>query len=120
MILADTSVWIDFLNKGDAFFAHLLERQLVSTHPFVIGELALGNFKNRKNQLVEMARLPFADQATDKEVMELIERHELSGMGIGYVDAHLLAAAAITSNDFWTHDKRLHRAAVKLKLTQTH
>jgi predicted nucleic acid-binding protein len=120
MILADTSVWIDFLNKGDAFFAHLLEKQLVTIHPFVIGELAVGNFKDRSAQLIQLSRLPISEEAADKEVLELIERHQLFGIGIGYVDAHLLTAAAIAGSEFWTHDKRLHRVAVKLKLAQIH
>ncbi len=120
MILADTSIWIDFLNKGDAFFSHVLEKQLVVIRPFVIGELALGNFKNRKSQLKDLGRLPLSGEATDSEVLELIERHELFGVGIGYVDAHLLTSAIISGAEFWTQDKRLQRAASKLKLTQIH
>lgn len=47
MILADTSVWIDYLRKTDALLASLLNTVQIVIHPFIIGELACGNLKNR-------------------------------------------------------------------------
>lgn len=53
--------------------------------------------------------------ARDDEVLFFIERHGLMGRGIGYVDAHLLAAAALDSGArLWTRDKRLHALAGEL------
>ncbi len=120
MILADSSVWIDYLNKGDALFNRVLVEQLVLLHPFVIGELALGSMKSRKAQLRYLKLLPQADEATDTEVIALIENSALYCTGIGYIDAHLLASAKISGVDFWTRDKRLHQAAVRLGLTRLH
>jgi predicted nucleic acid-binding protein len=120
MILADTSVWIDYLNKRDPLFDRVLAEQLVLLHPFVIGELSLGNLKNRKVQLEHLAFMPQVGEATDQEVMALIENAGLYGAGIGYVDAHLLASAKINGVDLWTRDKRLHQAAVKLGLSRLH
>ena len=120
MILADTSVWIDYLNKGDPHFKRVLDEQLILLHPFVIGELALGNLKNRNTQLRDLKLMAQVDEATDNEVMFLIENAGLYGKGIGYVDAHLLASAKISGVDFWTQDKRLHLAAVKMGLTRLH
>ena len=49
---------------------------------------------------------------TDDEVLAYIERRRLMGLGIGYIDVHLLAAAALTpSARLWTRDKRLARVA---------
>lgn len=120
MILADSSVWIDHLKKSDPVFSHLLQDMQVFVHPFVIGDIALGSLKNRKIQLTYMNLLPSAETATDEEVQIMIERHALFGIGIGYVDAHLLASARISSASLWTRDKRLNQAAAKLGVAQVH
>jgi predicted nucleic acid-binding protein len=117
VILVDTSVWIDHLNKGSATFAAALERGDVLTHPFVIGEVACGTMKNRRIILSFMSNLPATPVATDEETMLFIERHRLMGKGIGYVDAHLLAAATLMPTPrFWTRDKRLSALAADLGL----
>ncbi len=121
MILADTSVWIDHLRSGDKALAGLLDAGMVLAHPFVIGELALGNLRQREIVLNALVDLPVAGVATDAEVLHFIERHALSGRGIGYIDAHLLAAVKLTAGtELWTHDKKLHAAAVQLGLALTH
>ena len=58
--------------------------------------------------------LPQLAMATDDEVLYFIERHKLMGRGIGYVDAHLLAAAAIGDSLLWTRNKRLREIATEL------
>lgn len=120
MILADTSVWVDHLRTGDKALVALLEAGMVLAHPFVIGELALGNLHQRDIVLMALADLPHAAVATDAEVLHCIERHALSGRGIGYIDTHLLAAVKLTGGaELWTRDKRLHAAAVQLLLAFT-
>ncbi|MGH7735686.1 MAG: type II toxin-antitoxin system VapC family toxin, partial [Gemmatimonadales bacterium] len=47
MILVDTSVWVDHLRVGDEALARRLEAGEVLTHPFVIGEIALGDLRQR-------------------------------------------------------------------------
>ena len=117
MILVDTSIWVDHLRAGDKALAALLDAGMVLAHPFVIGELALGNLRKREIVLKALADLPHASVATEVEVLHFIERHALSGRGIGYIDAHLLAAAALTAGtELWTNDKRLHGVAVRLGL----
>lgn len=111
MILVDTSVWIDHLRRGNADLAAALEHGLVVCHPFVIGELACGNFANRAEVLALLGKLPTVSVATDAEVLMLIERRRLMGRGLGYVDAHLLASAAIGSVTLWTLDTRLAQLA---------
>ena len=117
MILVDTSVWIDHLRAGEAALAERLKAGQVLTHPFVIGELALGNLRGRETVLGALQDLPQASVASDREVLHFIERHALFGIGIGYIDAHLLAAVRLTPGSaLWTHDKRLAAAAEKLGL----
>jgi predicted nucleic acid-binding protein len=117
VILLDTSVWIDHLRQGDARVTLALQSGLALAHPFVIGELACGNLKSRTTLLDLLASLPKARAAQDQEVLYFIERHKLMGQGIGYIDAHLLAATALTEGArLWTRDKRLDALAHELEL----
>ena len=112
MILVDTSIWIDHLRIGDNDLAALLNGNQVLMHPFVIGEMACGNLRNRNEVLVLLKDLPRSPVATDDEVLLFIERHALMGKGIGYVDAHLLAATALDdSSKLWTRDQRLRKVS---------
>jgi predicted nucleic acid-binding protein len=116
MILVDTSVWIAHFRAADGALAALLEAGTVLTHPFVIGELALGNLPERDVVLRALKRLSQAPVATDQEVLLLISRHALFGRGIGYVDVHLLAAAHLAAAGLWTRDQRLQGVADRLGL----
>ncbi|MBI5331375.1 MAG: type II toxin-antitoxin system VapC family toxin [Betaproteobacteria bacterium] len=108
MILVDTSVWIDHLRQSDPVLVGLLESGQVLVHPYVVGELALGHLKNRHDVLTNLCNLPAATPATEKEMLGFIEAQALYGLGIGYIDAHLLAAARLTpGTTLWTRDKRL-------------
>lgn len=115
MILADTSIWIDHLRAGDPTLVHLLERGFVLGHPWVVGELALGRLGQRQEILGLLSALPQATVATTGEVLTLVERHQLYGLGIGYVDAQLLAATHLTPDAaLWTADRRLDAVASRL------
>ncbi len=117
MILVDTSVWVDHLRKGDRRLVTLLDASQVLTHPFVVGELALGSLKNRESILGSLKGLPQAAPATDEEVQQFIERNSLFGLGIGYIDAHLLAAVRLNAgSQLWTRDKRLGAIANRMGL----
>ena len=115
-MIVDTSIFIDFLRKGDASLARALEDGRVLSHPFVIGEIALGSLKNRAEIIGLLSALPKATVATDEEVMAYIERFSLFGRGVGYVDAHLLASARLTGERLWTRDRRLRAVAEDLSL----
>jgi predicted nucleic acid-binding protein len=117
MILVDTSVWIDHLRTGDERLAELLDASRVFVHPFVIGELACGNLRNREEVLRLLNDLPQVPVASHEEVLHFIESNRLMGKGIGYMDAHLLASATLADAAMiWTRDKRLQKIARKLKL----
>lgn len=90
---------------------------MILTHPSVIGELALGDLRERETILSGLMELPGASVATAAEVLHFIARHALIGRGIGSVDVHLPASATLTSGAaLWTHDKRLHEVAAHLAL----
>jgi predicted nucleic acid-binding protein len=114
VILVDTSVWIEHLRRGSARLATLLADAAVLCHPFIVGELACGNLRNRVAVLASLARLEAAPLASHDEVMALVDRHGLAGRGLGLVDVHLLAAARLTPARFWTLDARLAAAAKRL------
>ncbi|MBI3523421.1 MAG: PIN domain-containing protein [Betaproteobacteria bacterium] len=111
MILVDTSIWIDHLHSGSPALAALLQNDLVCTHNFVIGELACGNLRNRAEVLGLLQSLPRLSAATEDEVLFFIEQQRLTGRGIGYIDTHLLAAAAMHDVRLWTRDKHLKAIA---------
>jgi predicted nucleic acid-binding protein len=120
VILVDTSIWVDHLRARDDALGHFLEAGQVLVHPFVIGELALGHLKTRHVVLAALKNLPHARLATDGEVLHFIDRRRLAGLGIGYIDAHLLAAVHLTPGaSLWTRDKRLHTTASRLGVAMT-
>jgi predicted nucleic acid-binding protein len=117
LILVDTSVWIDHLHQAIPALVEALESGAVLSHPFVLGEIACGELKQRRQFLELLAQLPSSVTATDDEALRLIERYRLSGKGIGYIDVHLLAAVMLTEGaKLWTRDKRLQSIAAELRI----
>jgi predicted nucleic acid-binding protein len=114
VILVDTSVWVDHLRSHDANLGRLLEDGTIQIHPFVIGELACSGLTNRAAVLDLLQNLPAATVAEADEVLNFIAGHKLYGRGVGYVDVHLLASAAIDGVRLWTLDQRLKAVAVAL------
>jgi predicted nucleic acid-binding protein len=117
MILVDTSIWVGHFRDGLARLASLLDDGAVLGHPWVVGELSLGTLSRRAETLDLLRRLPQSEVATAVELDTFIERRQLYGLGIGYVDAALLAAVFLTPDArLWTGDKRLRAAATRLGL----
>jgi predicted nucleic acid-binding protein len=116
MLLADTCVWIEHFRHREPRLADGLSEGIVLMHPFISGELACGNLKNRTAVLGDLHALPSAKLASDAEVLHLIEDRRLWGRGLGWIDAHLLASALLSHRRFWTLDVRLAKAAVELGL----
>ena len=95
----------------------MLNENRVLTHPCVIGELALGSIKNRAQVLRHLNNLPTAQIATHHEVMTFVEERRLANTGIGYVDACLLAAVALTpGSNLWSRDKNVMAQAARCNL----
>lgn len=115
MIIADTAIWVDYLSQGNSVLARLLADERVLMHPYVRGEVALGNPPRRAALLSDLDLIDQAIVADHDEVMQLIERHRLFGSGVGYVDAHLVASTLLTDDArLWTRDKRLAAVATRL------
>ena len=114
MILVDTSVWIEHLRRGSARLRSLLYDEQVLCHPFVVGELACGTLRNRREILSMLKGLPEARVAEQEEVLRFLEARRLYGRGLGWVDANLLASALLTGCPLWTLDEPLRRAAAAL------
>ena len=113
-VLVDTSVWVGHLRKGDAHLAQLLDKGRVLCHPFIIGEIACGNLKSRTEILDALSELEHTPIIEFDEYMQFINQNRLYGMGIGFVDVHLLASALLADVILWTADKRLHKVALDL------
>lgn len=116
MVLADTSVWIEHFRHRQRTLADRLSDGLVLMHPFVSGELACGNLKERAAILSHLQALPQSRLASNAEVLQLIEDRRLWGRGLGWIDAHLLASALLSNCLFWTLDIRLAKTARELGL----
>jgi hypothetical protein len=119
MILVDTSVWVDHLRRGNAELAGRLHDEEVLCHPLVVGELACGQLRNRRGILALLRTLPQAATVAHEEALAFVETHHLMGVGVGWVDVHLLASAALGRAALWTLDGALGRAAKALRLGHT-
>jgi predicted nucleic acid-binding protein len=116
MILVDTSIWIDHMRAANSRLIELLKADMVSMHPWVVGELACGNLADRANTLYLLRSLPQAKMASEDEVLFFIEQKGIAAKGIGYLDMHLLASAALGNLKLWTRDRRLNEVATLLDL----
>ena len=116
MIVVDANVWIDHLRgRDEPMLDELLLNDQAAMHPHVLGEIALGSFRNRDQLLARFEILPVPNVAREGYVRYMIDEHRLWGTGIGYSDAHLLASARLSPDGhLWTRDKRLHAQAVRL------
>jgi predicted nucleic acid-binding protein len=116
VILVDTSVWVDHFRRRNERFESLLRGEQVLGHMFILGELACGNLRNRREILGLLAALPQAPLAGNGEALEFLERAKLQGKGVGWIDIHLLTSARIANAPLWTLDRRLARAAESISL----
>jgi len=107
MILVDTSIWADHFGRRNADLDSLIRREILLCHEFVTAEIALGNLADPEGTLWMLEALPQARVASHTELMCFIRSAGLSGSGIGFVDAHLLAACRLSDAQLWTRDKRL-------------
>lgn len=114
MILADTSVWVEHLRAGNRRLADLLSSGEVFCHPMIVGELACGNLRHRREVVALLHALPALDRVTDDEILFFIEKHRLHGKGLGLIDMQLLSSCLLAGARLWTLDKRLKQASSRI------
>jgi predicted nucleic acid-binding protein len=112
LILADTSVWIDYFRSGSREMRRALNEGQIVIHPYVTSELALGALRERARTLAMLDLLPQVRVAQLGEVRRMIETRLLYGLGLGLIDAHFMASAFLNPPTLlWTRDRRLRKAA---------
>jgi predicted nucleic acid-binding protein len=111
LVLVDTSVWIAHWRSPLPAMSELLQSQDVVTHSVVLGELAVGNLRDRSRTMVDLRMLLDAIECPVAETLNIIETRRLFGIGLSWNDVQLLAAAEFNALPLWTLDKRLHQAA---------
>jgi predicted nucleic acid-binding protein len=114
IVLVDTSVWIRFLSNRAPYAAELdalLSRDEVIGHDFVYGELLIGDKGERKQLLADYEQMHQAAVVPHDDVVAFVRSRCLYGVGIGWIDAHLLASALVGRLKLWTADPRLAAAA---------
>ena len=111
MVLVDTSVWIDSFRKPNPQLADLLRTYQVLIHPMVLGELACGNLKNRAAFLKHVSNLNTCNTARHQEIISWIDRFQVQGRGLGWVDVNLLHTCWLTGATVWSLDKGLQAIA---------
>ena len=115
MILADTSIWVDFLRSRNPEMEERLNRGQIVMHPFIVAEIALGSLHNRRKRLDEMESLLEVKVAQLQEVRHMIEAHSLYSKGIGLTDAHLIASCLMTpGTQLWARDGNMETVAKAL------
>ncbi|TSE27750.1 type II toxin-antitoxin system VapC family toxin [Tepidimonas aquatica] len=114
-VLVDTSVWVAHFRARNPTLVELLSQDRVLVHPWIVAEIACGTPPDRARTLADLQWLKQARQASLAEVLSMVERHRLYGLGCGLVDMMLLACTTITPQaSLWTLDRRLHGLAQRL------
>ena len=119
-VLADTNIWCLFFRSGQSTLSSLIERDFLSTHLLVIGELSVGNLPNRKQTLLDFNAFPSVRPASFKETQHFIENNKLYGKGLQWNDLNILASVVASSDTLlWTEDKRLASMAEHFDIAYT-
>jgi predicted nucleic acid-binding protein len=111
VILVDTSVWISHLRAELPGLTALMEARSVVTHEFIIGELAAGGLPRRARTIADISVLPRLDRLAHNEVIAMVETERLFGLGLSWIDVHLLASVRKARARVWSRDLALVRAA---------
>ena len=117
MVLVDTSIWIRFIANREPYadeLNRLLRLDEVIGHQFVYGELLIGDRGGRHKLLADYARMDQAKVVPHREVVAFVLNRRLHGLGVGWIDIHLLASAIVEGISLWTADPRLSALAQQL------
>ncbi len=107
MVLVDTSVWIRFFFGQEPYLAEmhrLLASNEIAGHELVYGELLIGDRGGRAKFLANYEQIYEARMVPHQEVVALVRHRRLHGLGVGWIDVHLLASALAERLQLWTAD----------------
>ncbi len=113
MILADTSIWIEFLKKNKKVFAMMqekLEKRKILAVECIFGELLQGAKNKREQRIITSywEYLPKIDESGIWIQAGIYSGEKrLNSKGIGLIDAAILLVARKTDSTIWTLDKKL-------------
>jgi predicted nucleic acid-binding protein len=113
MIIADTSIWIEFLRKrlkDQEIFIRLLENDYILLPQVVSGELLQGARTEKEIRIIK----EYAENLKTPEVKDLFIsageysfKNNLKDKGVGIIDATIIVSAIQTNSKIWTLDKKL-------------
>jgi len=115
-VVVDTNVWVHHWQDHNSQLMDMLADGELWTHPIVIGELSMGNLRNREKILWDLTRLGRPALATDAETRQMVEARRLWGRGVGWNDVKILASVVISDCLLWTGDRRLMEIADDLNV----
>ena len=110
-VVVDANIWIHHWRSPNRLLMDMMSDGEIWTHPVVIGELSMGNLRNRDRTLWDLTRLGRPPLATDAETLRMVEARRLWGRGVGWNDAKILASVVIGGCLLWTRDLRLDEIA---------
>ncbi len=121
MIVADTSIWIEFLRAREPYFSRLkslLERGDVLALSPVFGELLQG-VKSEAERDIVMNYWNHLPKIDERDLLIKAGRHSMENgfvaKGVGLIDASLIVAAAATGAKIWTLDTKM-KAVMKKEM----
>lgn len=113
MILADTSIWIEFLKKNKKVFDIMqekLEKRKILAIECIFGELLQGT-KNKQEQIIITSYWEYLPKVDESgiwvEAGIYSGEKRLASKGIGLIDVVILLLARRTNSKVWTLDKKL-------------
>jgi predicted nucleic acid-binding protein len=116
-VLVDTSVWLRALAGKQPYASHLdalLRWRHVLGHPFVYGELLMGDNGGRAELLERYELLRTAVVMPHREVVAFVRSQSLQARKLGWVDVHLIASAINAEALLWSADGSISLAAQDL------
>src|SRR5262249_44469608 len=102
--------WIRFLAGNEPYargFRPSAHRRGSPRHDFVHGELPIGDRGGRGEFLATYKTMQKAPSIPNSDVVKFVRHRSIYGRGIGWIDAHLLAAAIVAHCTLWTADRPL-------------
>lgn len=122
MIIADTSIWIEFLRGNQNYFPalkNLLEKQEILAVECIFGELLQGALSKREQSIIESywTNLP---KCLNEDILieagKYSSDNKLHTKGIGLIDCVIILSCRRYKARLWSLDKKLNSLLKKEEL----